>query len=180
MHLLSGVPYVPHHKTEVFHLLSSANHLFWVVWSLCIVVGHKDITLNSGASAIIIICWLEELIIMTWQQQWQRKMAMDLKVNLAILRLMIFPSPPCWWGRSPVWWGVGADGGGCMQDIWDGRRAWEGKRGRCEKNTNWQKFNANFVSRWRRNKLMKIYHMNVFKTATIIVKLVIIRDFLTR
>ena len=37
---LSGIPYVPYHKTEVFHLLSSANHLFWVVWSLCTVIDH--------------------------------------------------------------------------------------------------------------------------------------------
>ena len=27
------------------------------------------------------------------------------------------------------------------------KEAVEGKRGRCEKNTNWQKFNANFISR---------------------------------
>ena len=127
---LSGVPYVPYHKTLLcpFHLLSSAIHLYWVVWPLCIVIDHEDITLNSRASAIIIICGLEELIILTWQQQWQRKMAMDLKVNLEILRLLIFsdfPSPPCWtwWGRSPgptgtrclVWCGVGGDRGGCKK-----------------------------------------------------------------
>ena len=33
-------------------------------------------------------------------------MAMDLKVNLEFLRLMIFSDFPPPWGRSPVWWWV--------------------------------------------------------------------------
>ena len=126
---LSGVPYVPRHKTLLspFHLLSSAIHLFFVVWPLCTVIDHEDITLNSRASAIIIICGLEELIIMTWQQQWQRKMAMDLKVNLAILRLMIFPSFPVGGG----WWVI--EGVVCRIFVTpEGHEkgALEGKRGR--------------------------------------------------